>query len=249
MPTGPVQMSRDLRWRASPANTAAVALVVGAVSCAVLSLGARLLGVEPFVTLFAVTSEQNFPTWYAVGLLMITGLLMVGIGVLTPRSQRRLRWGWWVYALVLLALSIDELASLHERLGSYGASLVENASGLLHFAWVVPGLAVALVPVAALAYLAWHLPRAVAVELAAGLGLFLVAAFGLEMIGGLVLEQIGDGHAYALTAATEEFLEMVGVIAMLHAAARMLAVERAGTRLAITYAPPPGARAVSTPGA
>ena len=224
-------------WRASPANVVAAVLVVGAVLCAGLSLGTRLLGVEPFVTLFAVTSEQNVPTWYAVVLLMITGLIMVGVGALTPRSQPRLRWGWWVAALVLIALSIDELASLHERLGSYGASLVD-ASGLLHFAWVVPGLAVALVPVAALAYLGSRLPRPIAVELLAGLGIFLAAAFGLEMLGGLVLDQIGDGHLYALTATTEELLEMVGVIAMLHAAARMLVVARVGSGLTVTYAPP-----------
>lgn len=232
-----VRLQRRLRWRTSPANGLAAALVAGAVLCAGLSLGTRLLGVEPFVTLFAVTSEQNIPTWYAVGLLMITGLIMIGVGALTPRSDLRLRWGWCASALVLLALSIDELASLHERFGSYGAGLVD-ATGLLHFSWVVPGLAIALVPVAALAYLGWRLPRAVAVELLAGLGIFLVAAFGLEMLGGFVLNQVGDGHLYALAAATEELLEMVGVIAMLHATARMLAVERFGSRVTLSYAPP-----------
>ena len=58
------------------------------------------------------------------------------------------------------------------------------------------------------------------------------------MLGGLVLDQIGDGHLYALTATTEELLEMVGVIAMLHAAARMLVVARVGSGLTVTYAPP-----------
>lgn len=225
-------------WRSSAGNQTAAVLLAGAVLCALASLGTRLLGIEPFVTLFAVTSEQNVPTWYAVALLTATAVAMVAVGALTPRADRRTRTSWFVVAAVLVALSVDELASLHERLGAYGAGLVGDAGGLLHFAWVVPGALVALVPVTAVLVLARRLPRRVAVELVAGLGLFLAAAFGLEMVGGLVLDLAGDGHLYALTAAVEELVEMLGVVVMLHATTRMLVLDRSGGSVTVRFAPP-----------
>lgn len=220
-------MTRPLRprFRASFANRIALTLLVGAFLCSVMSMVGVIVGVEPWLSLFAVTSEQNLPTWYATAALTLAALFAGSAAVSARVSGGAVWWRWCLVSVTLVGLSIDEASSLHERLGDVGASLV-NASGVFHFAWVVPGMLLGGLALAVFIQLVRRLPAAVGMELRWGFGIFLIAAIGLEMVGGFVLDAMGDGWTYVLTATAEEFLETFGIIVVMHATCRMLSIGR-----------------------
>src|SRR5688572_10020503 len=57
-----------------------------------------------------VFSEGNLPTWWSVGLLVLTAVAHAVTGALAPRFS----FAWFVSAGVLAALSLDDHTSLHE---------------------------------------------------------------------------------------------------------------------------------------
>lgn len=210
-----------MKW--TGANVLAFVLLGGAVLCAVLSMVGIVIGHEPWLSLLAVTSEQNFPTWYSVVLILIAAAIALTAGLLNHSRDPRLARRWYFLSALLVLLSLDEAASLHERLESVGSAIV-SGGGLLHFTWVVPGIILAGLVMTTVYTLGRELPRPVAVELLAGFGVFLFAAVGLEMVGGLVLSTIGEGWTYVIVSTIEEFLENVGMILVTHAVARTVAV-------------------------
>lgn len=116
-----VQRARALRTALTPLDRVVGALALVSVVLVLASQVMRLVGVEPYVTLFAVTSEQNIPTWFSSGLLLVAAVAATGVAALVPRDRRQLRLSWCVLAVVLAALSIDDAAALHERLGGLGS--------------------------------------------------------------------------------------------------------------------------------
>jgi len=221
---------RTIRAAMSPADVIAVPLALVAVGLVFVCLLLRGIGVEPFITLFSVTVEQNVPTWYASGLLLIAAVVAGAVGKLAPREPRGLRRGWFVLATLLAALSLDDTAGLHERFGDVGADLTNGASagGLLHFTWVVPGFLGACLIVLAVVQLTRRLRTHARRQLTFGIALFLGGALGLEMISGVVLEAVGDGLAYALVTGLEELLEMLGVVVILRGMLQLVEVRRTG---------------------
>lgn len=206
-------------------NVLAIALLAGAVLCCFLSLLGVVLGAEPWRTLFAVTSEQNLPTWYSLVLMLLATAVALVVGLLKAPFDRALAIRWYILSAVMLLLSLDEAASIHERLDGVGAAIF-SGGGLLHFAWVIPGLVIAAIILSAVYTIGRSLPRPIAVELMAGFAIFFFAALGLEMLGGLILDTVGDGWTYVIVATIEEFLEMLGTIVIVHASARMVSASR-----------------------
>lgn len=218
-------------WR----TTIVALLCAGGAVLALLSLVFVVTGSQWWRTFFAVTSEQNMPTWYSAAVLLVVALVAGMVGALARRTDRRLAHRWWVLAVVFVALSIDELVSLHEQLGTLGAQVLEPG-GVFHFAWVVPGLVVAAVTVTAVVQLARRLPAPARREMYLGIGVFFAAAVGLEMVGGLVLDSIGTGWTYQVVSTTEEFAEIVGAAIVLHACLRMIDLAPAGRGVDLRYA-------------
>ncbi|MEK8227879.1 hypothetical protein NKG05_19915 [Oerskovia sp. M15] len=81
--------------------------------------------VEPLVHYFSMDEEVNVPTWFTVILLAVTGLVTGDLLHAEPDKGRR--WAWGLIAFVLLYLSIDEMTSFHEHLGT---SLEEHFSSI-----------------------------------------------------------------------------------------------------------------------
>ena len=83
-----------------------------------LEKGADLHGgvIEPLVHYFSMDEEVNVPTWFTVVLLASTGLVTGDLLHVEPVPARR--WAWGLVAFVLLYLSIDEMTSFHEHLGT-----------------------------------------------------------------------------------------------------------------------------------
>jgi hypothetical protein len=173
--------------------------------------------------LFDVNSEGNVPTWFSSMLLMGCALAAALLAALGRRAGGRDARYWVALAAVLSLLSLDEAAGLHERLGGPAAEVLGDATrGPLHFAWVVPGLVLALVVGLAFLRFVVRLPPSTRRLVVTAAALYLTGAVALEAIGGIVLEDQGDRAAYLLVTAAEEGLEMAGSVLLLYAALRLL---------------------------
>lgn len=182
---------------------------------------------SPLVRFVDVRAEANLHTWFNVAVLSVGACSHACVGVLA-RAAGGPAWPWAVAAGTLALLAIDDLAALHEQLEPIGRALGAG-EGALHFAWLLPGVALAVGLAVVAVAAARRLPRASARWLLAGMSVLLSAAFGLEAAGGALLASVGDGPAYILVSHLEEFLETCAAGMLLHAAIRAVEVRR-GTR-------------------
>lgn len=166
--------------------------------------------------LFNFSDEKNIPTLFSsLGLIFCAALLTV-IAVI----QKRLRSAhllWSGLAVVFLFLSIDEFASLHERLTLPMRESLD-ASGFLYFSWVVPyGVALVGFGLLYLRFLTRLPRRTMVLFLISGL-IYVTGAMGLEMLGGWRAEAYGsDDLIYLAMVTAEELLEMVGIAIFIYA--------------------------------
>lgn len=168
---------RDIRVaRTVPRSLFAVAGVLAVLSLAVPNVhSAPVLAApdSPVRQFFDVAGEANLPTWFNVVVLALGGVGFLLVALLHRGSGRR-ALPWAVTGLVLLALSLDDLASLHERMDPIGQAL-GGGSGALHFAWVVPGAVAGAVVLGLVGWLALVAPAPMRRDLVLGLGLLLRA--------------------------------------------------------------------------
>src|SRR6266545_6954569 len=166
--------------------------------------------------LFDVNSENNVPTWFSSLLLFGDALLAGLVAALVRRAGGRDAGHWAALAVLLSLLSLDEVASLHERLPDPATALLGGAGGALHFAWVLPGALLALLVGSAFVGFLTRLPGSTRRLVATAGVVYLGAAVGLESLSGMVLEAQGDRAMYLLVSAAEEGLEMVGSVLLLY---------------------------------
>lgn len=204
----------------------ALVIVLGVTALALVVIGAAVPNQPWFPALadpdsqvrlfFDPTSEANLWTWFNVVLLAAAAAAHAVTGWLRRRAGEAAA-GWFVVAAFLAVLSLDDLASLHERLDAVGRALGAG-EGALRAAWVVPALAVA----APFGIAVWRVARralwTVRSLLLTGMGLFLGAALGLELVAFAVLDLVGSGPLYAGLSYLEELLEAWGVVLVLAAA-------------------------------
>ena len=206
-----------------------------AVKFAEFGLGhGRLLGLNP---LLDINGEGNLPAWFSSMLLLATaGAAGFAAAVFRRRGAA---WRHWAgLAVLFVALSIDEAASIHELFDRLRGVL--DTSGLLFFPWVIPGTILAAT--VALSYLPFlrRLPRPIAARMIAGGGLFVAGAVGVELLQAMVWTTAGrETVAIAAFTLAEELLEMTGVIVFLDAVLRHVAVEVSAIDVAIGETPEP----------
>lgn len=162
--------------------------------------------------LLDLDAEVSIPTWWQQ--LLVFGA--AALGFLLARLARdaaddRARY-WTALACVLVFVSIDEGAEIHERLIEPMRSVFGITGGVLWFAWLIPGLAALAAFVAVFARFWWGLPRRPRTLLAVGGGLYLVGAVAFEMMGG-AYESANVVHdmTYSMIIAAEEGFEMIGM--------------------------------------
>lgn len=195
---------------------------------------------------FDVAREQNLPTWVNVCLLALAGAIAGVVAALAGAARDRSAIPWAVFALTCLALSLDDMTALHERLDAVGRGL-GGGSGLTYAAWVIPGLVVAVLVVLAVVVLVRRTSRPTRRLLVAGLSCLLVGAFGLESLGNAVLESEGFGRSYAWFVAAEELLETLGAVLLLAGALSGVRIEPTGDGVHVRFRTmqrvrPPGSR-------
>lgn len=179
----------------------------------------NLFGLVP---LFYLDNEASVPTWYSSLALLLASVLL-GLVAAAKKYQHDPCFPHWVIlGGLFLMLSIDEAVMLRE----YPIDFLRNhlqASGALHYTWVIPGaLFVTAVGLAYSRFLLSLDAKARRGMIAAGF-IFLSGAIGVEMISGHHATQFGENNlGYVLIITAEEMLEMLGVVLLIHTLAGIL---------------------------
>ncbi|MDD7967038.1 hypothetical protein [Actinomycetospora lemnae] len=178
-----------------------------------------------------VDGEGNVPTWWSVGLLVTAAAAHLVAGLVGRATGARGAAGWLVTAAILAGMSLDDMTSIHERVGDLvrpeGAAAADDPGRNFSFYWVVPGAAVALVIAVAVGLLALRLRGRPRWLLVVGLGVLFSFALGLEGVQGVVLAQGTGGRvAEVLAYHLEELGENLGALLLLGAATSALALRR-----------------------
>ena len=176
------------------------------------------------ISLFDLNGEGNIPSWWATSTLLGCAGLLALIAVL-KRSERD-RWArhWGLLSLLLVCLSLDETAQLHEHVGLSLRSRIDASVPFYYVAWVLPALAaVALVGLSLLGFLRHLPPKTRRLWLLAGI-VFVGSSVGVEMVAGRLAEQRGTWNSFggALFNGLEEFGEMFGVALFAYSAVAYL---------------------------
>lgn len=190
--------------------------------------------------IFNIAREQSIPTWFA-------SLQALGVAVTAWVLGRVSREGGWRWvALFFLYVSIDDAATIHERVGSALDERFSDVAFLADypsFAWqvvVAPVLAAGLLAVAV--YLWFKRPtRNSRLLIISGLAAFAVAQ-GIDFLEGVddlfdgMAADIGVGeytvgHSFRTT---EEMLEMLGTLALWSPILWQLADRLKGLRVEFT---------------
>ena len=170
------------------------------------------------IHLFYVDYENNIPSYFSASLLLLAALLLALITALKKAAHAAYGFQWALLSFTFLYMAIDEAASIHELLiGPMRGLLGQQAGGIFFFAWVIPGIAVAMV--FGLSYLKFllHLPAKTRGRFVIAATLYLGGAIGMELIGGRYADLHGmENLAYSMTATVEESLEMAGVIVFIY---------------------------------
>lgn len=172
-----------------------------------------------FVSKFNLDEESNFPTWFSSFLLLACSCLLFLIAQDRKVKRRRFSRRWTLLALLFLAMSVEEVAGLHELLTAHVHRNPRlRMTGFFTFAWVIPVLI--LVPILFLSYLRFlfHLPRRVRSLFVLAGGMYVGGALGMELIGGRIWGDYGiNSPIYAVVNTVEEVLEMMGAIVFVRA--------------------------------
>jgi hypothetical protein len=174
--------------------------------------------------------EQSIPTWWSAAQLFLAGLCLLAV------SYRR--WfagfaarGLGLLGLLLVALSVDEVATLHERMGVRldGATRFETTFHATGIWFLVLGIPFVLLTVVLLRFVWAELAAVPGTRrrLLAGLGIFVFGALGMEALNNFAIA--ADQHSvsnqsagYLLTVIVEEGVELVAASVLLWAGAVFL---------------------------
>ena len=156
---------------------------------------------------FDVDKEDSLPTWYSTSTLLLASVLLFLIAR-RKRADRNpwLRY-WYGLSLAFAALSMDEVAGVHETLNT-----------ALDITWeIVGGIAAAWFGVAYRRFL-FHLPARTGWLFVISGCVFVGGAVGVEWSTEWYEErQLLDTLAYNLWNAVEEGMEMAGVVLFIYA--------------------------------
>lgn len=159
--------------------------------------------------------EVSLPTWASSVLLAFNA----GLLLLTAQASRKARDGsalhWAGLALIIMLLSMEEIAQFHEALGSALRHRF-GTTGVLYFAWVIPGIFFALIVLLTYTRFLLRLPTRERILFLLAGGLYILGAVGAEMVGSAIVSARLVGVAtisdtqYLFVVLIEESLEILG---------------------------------------
>lgn len=165
---------------------------------------------------FNLDGEANLPAWFASMAWLVAAALTMAFAFTDHTKRARRLWG--AMAVMFFLISVDEVASFHEAIMDPLREAL-GVSGVLHYAWVIPAIAVVLVLGVVYFRFIASLNRSVSRRIVLAAIVFVTGAAGMEMIAGVVISSGGQEAdiAYRLEILAEEGLEILGVALLLQA--------------------------------
>lgn len=196
---------------------------------------------------FMLQSERSIPTWYSIALITFN-IVLLSVNATVCRQTRSGPVLPWVALVGLFVfLSIDEMLSLHERIGSAIGTRFHiggDGAGFLTFPWVIAGVIFTVaVGVSFIGFLRSLPPRTARLFLLAG-GIYVGGALVMEIVEAGTVSEAGMGALYYIEVLIEETMEMAGQALFAFALLDLLA----RSRITLVIAPPAAALAALTPG-
>lgn len=182
-------------------------------------------------TAFDIGEEGNAAVWIASTLW----LLVAAFAALAAITAPRFRPLWWIFAAAGALASADEAGQLHEKLFVVGDRLARYVPIDLHYNWVIPGAAIALVVAALLLRVVLALRRPIALSIIGAGGVFLLGAVVVETLTGYVHRREGLSDLYVVLTYVEESFELIGVAWAVIALSAMFRVLRRPGGLSVAF--------------
>lgn len=234
--TPPAPDGMPLCWGLTPARvTRWFVLVIATLT--VLSVAEQYVihqlgraDLEEYLIAFDLDAEGNLPTWYSSIALLAAAALLGIIAAHVRRRKQPFAGHWQALAILLVVLSIDEVAQWHEHLGRLHE--VWRTHGLFYFAWVIPGALAAVATGVIFLRFLLQLPAGTRNRFIVAALVFCGGALGVEAISGWRAETMGMNNMTAsLIATLEEVMEMAGVALVIVALLRHMAAEGIGVHV------------------
>ena len=189
-----------------------VVVVLGAVTAAlfaafvfVLVFHANVARIPRIRAFLHVNEEASLPTWWNAALLLTVAFCAFWARVQEPDEGGRR--AWLLVGSAGALMSMDETASLHERLaGPVRSAGIDPPT----FAWLIPGIVIAATGSLLLVRVGRLLPRSTRGPLLLALTVYAAGAIGVEAANG-VLRDVRVLY-YLTGTIVEELLEMVACI-------------------------------------
>ena len=204
-----------------------------------LSLFGKVVSLFGRLFAFSVGREESIPTvWSSFNLLFASFLCLVCGYFGAP--NRRMSCYWFLLTLVMLAMSVDELVSIHEGMGSLLRLTGIEIPYLKHNRAAVPAaLLAALIGLCFVPFLL-ALPRPTRIGVISSGAIFVLGAAGMEGLGGFMLSSgfSRQDFIYDVRRLFEEGLEMFGIVLFNYVLLRYLAAH--APRIGIAFRPAAG---------
>ena len=199
-------------------------------------IGPKMVPLKDFASpLFFPASDTSVPTWYSSVALLLCSILLATIAATRKLQGERYALHWAGLSIIFLLLSVDEVARVHETVGTaMGKSFIEfvgfSPTGFLHYTWIVAGAFFALVVLLTYLKFLFHLPRkTLRLFLLSGV-VFCAGALGFELLelqltsasfesGRYVWEDmsVATQRRMIIQGSIEDGLEMMGVVIFVYA--------------------------------
>lgn len=171
------------------------------------------------VKLFDLSTDSSIPTWVSSLILLSCTAPLLTIWKYESVLKEKNRLYWLGLAIMFCVFSVDEVARIHEQIGSLITNtFLGQTKGLFYYSWVIPG-AILVISIG-LIYLKFIFrlpPRTRLLFIVSGI-LFVGGGLFIEMLNGQYSEVHGSWNMrYAIGTGLEEFLEMMGTILFLYA--------------------------------
>lgn len=177
------------------------------------------------VDLINVDKEKNFPTWFAALNILFSSILLFIISVIKRKTKDRFFYHWAILSIIFLGLATDEMIQLHEQVITPIRELL-HTSGYLYITWVIPGILFGILFVVAYLKFLIHLPHQIKVLFIMSGLIYVSGAVGFEIIGSNHIYYYGQNNiSYALLTASEEFLEMSGILLFTYTLLKYINIE------------------------
>jgi hypothetical protein len=199
-----------------------------AVTAAIVALLAASLSVEALKyggvwnpgtmeRVFNVAMEGSLQTWFEFLLMLACAFWCAAVATALGKAGAPYASTWLFVSGLLVYMSVDEAAGLHE-LAVRPMRVLLHSPRILYYAWVVPGAAAVVVIALVLRGWAGSLPRPTFRAFVRAALVFVAGALFVEALSGWYAAAWGRGNfGYAVLTTIEEGGEMTGIAMFLRA--------------------------------